>query len=361
MTGWLIRLSLVAAAIAMALVPMSPTLVERYYSRAAYPALQHLVTTGSNLVPIALLDVLIAGAVVLVVMGYGRAARAPRGQRLRRAGRTTATLVAGGCALYVCFLVCWGLNYRRQPVSAWLEFDEARVTPEAARDLASTAAREMGRFRAEIPAWLPDRHRELTDSTTEALHRSLDDATALLGLPHAVIPGRPKFTSLDLYFTRAGVSGMTDPFFLETMAASNLLPWERPAVLAHEWAHLAGFARESEAAFVSWLICMRADNRAQYSGWMDLFLRTVPSLGRGERQAVMKTLTAAVMADLDAMARRTERDHVRWVSLAAWRTYDSYLRANRVESGVRNYNEVVRLVLGTRFSGDWKPVLRPGR
>ncbi len=59
MTGWLIRLSLVAAAISMALLPMSAPLVERYYSRAAYPALQHLVTTGSNLVPIALLDVLI--------------------------------------------------------------------------------------------------------------------------------------------------------------------------------------------------------------------------------------------------------------------------------------------------------------
>jgi hypothetical protein len=94
---------------------------------------------------------------------------------------------------------------------------------------------------------------------------------------------------------------------------------------------------------------------------MDLFLRTLRSLNRGEQQAVMKTLTAAVMADLDAMARRTERDQVRWVSVAAWRTYDSYLRANRVDGGVRNYNEVVRLVLGTQFSRDWKPALRPAR
>jgi hypothetical protein len=33
---------------------------------------------------------------------------------------------------------------------------------------------------------------------------------------------------------------MTDPFLLETLLASNLLPFEVPAVIAHEWGHLAG-------------------------------------------------------------------------------------------------------------------------
>ena len=34
---------------------------------------------------------------------------------------------------------------------------------------------------------------------------------------------------------------------------------ERPFVIAHEWAHLAGYADESEANFVAWLTCRRAD------------------------------------------------------------------------------------------------------
>ena len=38
--------------------------------------------------------------------------------------------------------------------------------------------------------------------------------------------------------------------------------------------------------------------------------------------------------------------------------YDKYLKANRVEAGVRSYGQVVRLLLGTRFDEDGGPVLR---
>ena len=61
------------------------------------------------------------------------------------------------------------------------------------------------------------------------------------------------------------------------------------------------------------------------------------------------------------MAARSERDQVRAVSLVAWRAYDTYLRAQRVESGVRNYGEVVRLLVGTRFEAGWRPALRTAR
>ena len=64
---------------------------------------------------------------------------------------------------------------------------------------------------------------------------------------------------------------MTDPFFLETLLAPDLLDVERPFVIAHEWAHLAGYADESEANFVAWLTCRRGSPRAQYSAGLALF------------------------------------------------------------------------------------------
>ena len=60
------------------------------------------------------------------------------------------------------------------------------------------------------------------------------------------------------------------PFFLETLANGTLLPFERAATVAHEWSHLAGYADESEANFVGWLVCMRGPASAQYSGWLSL-------------------------------------------------------------------------------------------
>ena len=92
---------------------------------------------------------------------------------------------------------------------------------------------------------------------------------------------RPKATLLDFYFRRAGVAGMTDPYFLETLVERNLIPFERPFVVAHEWSHLAGFADESEANFVGWLTCLRGSNADQYSGWLFLYDELAGAVGRG--------------------------------------------------------------------------------
>ena len=45
-------------------------------------------------------------------------------------------------------------------------------------------------------------------------------------------------------------------------------------------------------------------------------------------------------------------------SRAGYAVYDRFLKANRVRAGVRSYNEVLRLLLGTRFNPDGSPVLR---
>ena len=75
--------------------------------------------------------------------------------------------------------------------------------------------------------------------------------------------GVPKRSLLGLYFRWAAIDGMTDPFFLEMIVNPDVLPVERPFVVAHEWAHLAGYAEESEANFVAWLTCAHGDARAQ--------------------------------------------------------------------------------------------------
>jgi len=258
--------------------------------------------------------------------------------------------------VYLAFLAAWGCNYRREPVSAWLDFDKSRVTPAAVRSLNDQAVTEMSRLRGGLPAsregWLA------RDEFARSLLPAFERGVRLLRLPAPVRASRPKTSALDMYFTRAGVSGMTDPFFLETLVASNVLPFEQPVVIAHEWGHLAGLARESDASFFGWVVCLQGNESAQYSAWLEAFLHTLPAFSRDERLEVRRRLPDLVQADLDAMARRTARDQVRAVSLTAWNLYDRYLRANRVAAGVRNYSEVVQLMVGTRFAPGWTPVVR---
>jgi hypothetical protein len=349
----------VAAAVAAALVPIPPAWVERHYARGWFPAVQRLLTSMSNAAPFALIDALIVAAFFAGLFVVVSVVRAPRGRRLTVVARRVWQCAALASLTYLVFLATWGANYRRHPLTALLDFEEGRVTTAAVVALNETAIGELGRLRPRLPAaaagWAD------AAQTAADLLPALDTGTALLGLPGPVCAGRPKHTLLDLYFTRAGVSGMTDPFFLETLLASNLLPFELPAVIAHEWGHLAGFARESDASFFGLVVCLQGNDAARYSAWLDIFVRTFSARGRDERPAIRARLPEAVRADLKAMADRSERDQVHAISLMAWRTYDTYLRSQRVESGVKNYGEVVRLLAGTRFEAGWKPALRSAR
>ena len=348
-------LCILVGGVAAAVLPLSPSIVERWYSTGLYPAAQRAFTSVSNLVPFALLDVL------LVVLPVGWLAVAIRdvsraSHRRQAVGRWALRTAAGVAALYLLFLLTWGLNYRRVPLERRLRYDASVVTTDAARAAAVVAT-------SRLNALFVGAHTQPADdaSAEGPLAVAFARATSELGATGTTVVGRPKYTLLNFYFRPAGVSGMTDPFFLETLVAGDLLATERPFVIAHEWSHLAGFADEGEANFAGWLTCVRADVASQYSGWLCLFGELVNSMPRADRSAVMARLGTGPRSDLRAIAERVRRDVKPQVSGAGWLVYDKYLKANRIEAGAASYAQVVRLVLGTRLGVTGEQLASPAR
>jgi hypothetical protein len=148
-----------------------------------------------------------------------------------------------------------------------------------------------------------------------------------------------------------------DPFFLEVMITPDALPFELPAILSHEWGHLAGYANESEASFVGWLTCMQGGAQARYSAWLQLTPRLVAGMPPAARTKVTVKLAAGPRTDLQAIEERLRRAVVPELNAAAWAGYDRYLKANRVTGGVRSYDDVVTLIAGTSFDRRWRPRL----
>jgi hypothetical protein len=347
------QIAVVAIAVAAAVVPSPPGLVERFYSTGIYPALQVRLTPASNRVPFALMDLLVAGsAFVWIALAVADLKR--RDGWLRVGGRLLARSVVAGATLYLVFLVVWGFNYRRVPLFERLQFDPAQVSQAAARELAATAIAEANELYDRSPA---------KKGSAPFFDPRLADAFAAvqrdLGAGRLAVPGRPKRTLLDIYLRRAAVDGMTDPYFLETLIARDLLPFEQPVVVAHEWSHLAGYADESEANFVGWLTCVRAGGDLAYSGWLFLYGELIGTIGAADRRG-LPALGPGPRGDRRAIAERLQRNVSPRLSAAGWIVYDRYLKANRVEAGTASYAEVVRLVLGTRFGPNWMPRLRGG-
>jgi hypothetical protein len=336
------------AAVALAAAPLNPLTVERWYSTGFYAVIQPTLSSWANLVPFALLDVAIGVGMVLTGWLVRPVVRA-RPHR-RRALVTLGARLAGVAAVgFLAFSLLWGLNYRRLPMSERLE--QTAPPAGAALALGQTAVGAVNALYkpAHDAGWSNQEWKSVE------LRREFADAQRALTGAAPTEPGRLKYSLLGIYFRWAGVDGMVNPFALEVLANPDLLPFERPFVAAHEWAHLAGYAAESEASFVGWLTCLRGDVGAQYSGWQFLLWQIRGDLGAQDRAVLDRLLHAGPRADLAAIVARLRRGEVAPVRQASWAVYDTYLKANRVDEGLRSYGEVVTLVLRTRFEPGWVP------
>ena len=333
-----VRLAVILLAVVAAVAPIPPDLIERWYSRSVYPTWQRAATSMSNVAPFALFDVLIVVVGVCVVWRVWRRLRNSRGRRMRAAAHALADVLAVAAVVYVVFLVTWGFNYRRVLLRDTSSFDRGRVTAAALSRLADAAVQDTSAMVRDGTAHAAPN----LDLLAREVHVTRDQLITYR-LPFAA--GVPKRSALGLYFRWAGIDGMTDPILLETLVNPDLLPVERPFTLAHEWAHLAGWAHEAEANFIAWEACRFADAPARYSAWLAIIPYLMRDLGQDGRRAFGAKLAPDVWRDLRAIAARAARASP-VVQRSAERVYDTYLKANRVPSGVANYGEVVTLILG---------------
>ncbi len=351
----LAELLLIGVAAAAATISPAPLLVEDWFATGVYPGIQRALTPLSNALPFAVLDLLLASALAATGVALAVAIRTARRTRtgwpiLRLAGH-----VAGGAAAaYLVFLLLWGFNYRRVPLQDRLVLEPGGPSSGAVVRLGLEAASELNSLHAEAHriGW-PDGPWEETD-----LRRAFVEVQTALSDGVPARPGRLKKTVLGPYFRWTSVDGMLNPFGLEVLVNPDLLPFERPFVAAHEWAHLAGYADEAEASFVGWLTCLAAGAPSRYSGWLALYWQVRAELNETERLQIGEALAAGPRADLDAIEARIRRGEWPWLRDAGWRAYDTYLKANRVEQGVRSYGAVVTLILRARFDPGWRPVRR---
>jgi hypothetical protein len=349
----LFRVFVIVLAVAAGLAPIDAHLVERWYSTSIYPVIQRLLTPVSNLFPFAVLDVVVAAALCAVLVIVVRSVRRSRRKKTwKPILLICARLVSASAVIYLVFLAIWGLNYRRVAMSERLVLNREPASTQGILELGRVAVQQLNTLHqsAHAEGWRtsPWRDRPMTNAFESVLARLSDARPA--------VPGRLKSSIIGPYFRWASVDGMMNPFGLEALANPDLLPFEKPFVAAHEWAHLAGYADESEASFVGFLTCVRAAAPTAYSGWLFLYWQINSEVSAADRQHLASALQDGPRQDITAVAERVRQGQIPVVRDAGWRVYDEYLKANRVEEGVRSYGLVLTLLARARFEDGWIPV-----
>lgn len=334
--GWLTAL---LVATGLVLLPLPSWLIDQIYSRGVYPTLQSWLTGLSNLVPFSLLDFLLLTGIFLLLRRIMRLLGGMKNlgvmptawQGLKRFARIASIVI-------IVFMLTWGLNYRRVSLGAQ---NGAPATPsvEVLRATITDVNLLASRLRDTRPGDMS------FDAVADRLREPMNRALLQLDLNPLSQQGRPKFSfMITPFFTWTGVDGMIDPLALESIVHPDLLPFERPFALAHEWAHLAGVADEGEASAIGWLACMNGPPPLAYSASLYLIREATVALPDAMRSDVTSKLDPGVRSDLAAIVERRQQEQPK-MHRAANEIYDEYLKANHVEDGAASYGRALSLIL----------------
>ncbi len=313
--------------------------VEQRFTNGYYPAWQHFWASFTPAIPFAAGDAVIAAGIIVILTAL----------LLARPWWRCIVGIGAIAGLYaVWFYAGWGFGYDRAPLQTRVRYSSARVGDAQVLALRARAIAQLNRL---APLAHAADHTALNLDDLQAawtpVVRRLGDGWA----PH-VRASKPALAGW--FMDKSGTSGFTNPFTLETQIAPDLLWFERPFSQAHEWAHVAGFNREDEANYIAAISCLRdRDVVAQYSGWIELFLY-LPQ----KRKYARKEFVPQVWADFDAIRRRNAHFVNLNLSRFSWRVYNGYLKSNHIAAGVRNYDEVTKLLAGIPLDKAGLPVSR---
>ncbi len=319
--------------------------VEERFSNGLYPTWEHALFPLTNALPWSLGDfagLLGVALVAIRVVVYVRRKRFPA---WRKVAYITIDVLAIAGVYLVWFEASWGWNYDRAPVETRAAYVASRVTPQAVDALRRTAIVHLNALVSEAHA------RASGPANLDALRASWLPVVGALGDRWTPLVGEPKMTIADPFMALSGTSGFINPLTLNVQLASDVLWFERPFSLAHEWSHVAAFAREDEANYIAIVTCLRSPEPVtQYSGWLELFLYLPPL-----QHYSKNTFAPLVWQDFAALSRRNRRRVNLTIAHWSWRTYNAYLKSNRIASGIQNYNEVTRLYLGIPLDANGLP------
>jgi Protein of unknown function (DUF3810) len=334
--GRILGLIGLALLVAWFVLPIPSAFVERAYSRGLYPVISSVIVPVTNAVPFSIAGVMlfalpVAGLVAFIVSF--RRWVPNRTWWARWAWRALGLIVVIGA----WFVLTWGANYRRVPLTTQLELETRTSSPNAD----ALRARFERVILEDVPSDAPDQARAL-ESISKAIATFTQDTTGVT----PTLPRRVKRTPAGFLIAGGSAVGVVSPWTLEAHVDGALPAVGIVAYGAHELAHVAGFAQESDAEVISALAGLRADDAfARYAIALRWWAELRPTDATVWKKAKAR-LPSRAQNDLATLFTAI-RAHQPPAFLQSFQrsSYDAYLKTQRVPDGIQNYGIAVQYLV----------------
>lgn len=310
------------------------------YAQSVYPVISYCLSSFSRLVPFAVGDLFIFLSIIGIIV-YPIYARCCRKRKWKRILWNDVEYLLW---IYVWFYLAWGLNYSQKNFYGRTGIPYTAYTPENFQKFVNSYVDSLNASYVEVT------------SINEPLVcresvRGYDRISHSLGV-HRPPHQRPQvktmlFTPL---ISMVGVTGSMGPFFCEFTLNGDLLPPQYPATYAHELAHLLGITSEAEANFYAYQVCTRSEVRGiRFSGYLSVLSHVLGNARRLMNEEEYTLLFKRIRPEVIELARTNQEYWMAKYSpligdIQDW-IYDLYLKGNKIQSGRKNYSEVIGLLI----------------
>ncbi len=243
-----------------------------------------------------------------------------------------------------------GVGYHTTPIDGRLGISEDRdISEEELYLVADYLLSEVNDLALELE--LDGGESRLGCSSTELSLRLVDAYESFLS-EYPIFKGyksRVKPVFFSTVMSDAGITGIYSFFTGEANLNTEYPDYTHPFTAAHELAHQRGIARENEANFVAFLVCIHSDDPyIRYSGYLNMLEYVASALYRTNEDSyreLIGRLNSSSVSDIRAASSITAAHRDSWFNKLNDFLNDTYLKANGTE-GVVSYGYVVRLAVG---------------
>ena len=326
-TVWIVLTTLV-----WLLFKFQPHLAELVYGNAIYPVIRFLYDHTIGLLPWPSVYILLP-LWLLYLFGFLHRSRNGKGRLWSFFKRVL--IVVG------CFYWLWAFNYMRPSLKSKLGIHIPEVNEEELIcffEHHCQAAQVLASERKDP---------SVKQANTRAIQAEVSEWFNANGLPAY---GNPQLRSLRPAGVLLGIStaGIFFPYSLEPHIDAGLHPITQPVTGAHEMGHAFGITDEGECNYIGAAVCLQsAEEAIRYSAHVQIIRWTFyPLLRLGYRADDLRLLIGpSVLADIKSIRER--HDSFPEYFPYEWRNmiYNTYLKAQGVESGLESYGEVLGMLM----------------
>ncbi len=328
-----------------------PEITDAVYSQKIYPFIRNAVSAVTRHFPYSLAEMLIytaaaALAVILIVLVI-RLIKGKKHAFIRLVSFFISVILFAGC-LFTAFYAMWGFNYYRPPIGEKLALPDRQYTKEelysVCLDLSANANALREKVSVDTSGVFCGELSEM-DAEVAAAFIKYGESHPLFKAP--VPPAKHVVASE--FLNRCGISGIYIFLTEEPNINVNEPFLYMPYSAAHETSHFLGWAREEDASFAAFLVCIGADSSAvAYSGYMHALVNCGNALADADAELyreLWSTYSEGMKADLADYSAHYDK----YADTETYKTSndlnDSYLKFNDQEKGVLSYEEDVSLIL----------------